>query len=319
MKIKKITRKIIATVIFTIGFLIFIYPLASNTYNAFRDRKLSLTYNEIVDNLSDERRQQYLQAAYDYNKKLSQNTIQVISEKQHETDEEYEALLNVSGASIMGTIDIPKLAVSLPIYHYSSENSLNKGVGHIYGSSLPVGGESTHSVLIGHRGLPSSRLFSDLPDLEKGDVFYIKVLGETLAYEVDRIKVVLPTEVEDVQIVNGEDYVTLVTCTPYGVNTHRILVRGHRIPYTGEETTAPIIKQIIKSIDARTITGLGFLAFVIFVTVYKRKQKKDYLKSKAMKVEAEKIIEIKSDDADIVNNTVDDTVDNTMKGDSHEE
>lgn len=319
MKIKKITRKIIASVMFTIGFLIFIYPLASNTYNAFRDRKLSLTYNEIVDNLSDERRQQYLQDAYDYNKKLSQNTIQVISEKQHETNEEYEKLLNVSGANIMGTIDIPKLAVSLPIYHYSSENSLNKGIGHIYGSSLPVGGENTHSVLIGHRGLPSSRLFSDLPDLEKGDVFYINVLGETLAYEVDRIKEVLPTEVEDVQIVDGQDYVTLVTCTPYGVNTHRLLVRGHRIPYTGESTTPPIVRQIVKSIDARTITGLGFLTFIIFVTIYRRKQRKDYLKSKAMKIETETIVEnTDSEDIDI-ENTVDDTVDNNMKGDSHED
>lgn len=323
MKINPMLKKILVVVMFTVGFIIFIYPLASNTYNKFRDRQLKIDYNDAVAKLSDEKIEQYLQDAYDYNKNLSKNTIQVISEKQHETDKEYEKLLNITGSNIMATVDIPKIAVSLPIYHYSSENSLNKGIGHIYGSSLPVGGEGTHAVLIGHRGLPSSKLFSDLPDLEAGDMFYIKVLNQTLAYEVDRIKVVLPTEVEDVQIVDGQDYVTLVTCTPYGVNTHRILIRGHRVPYNGEETTASMIRQIAKGIDVRTVTGLGFLAFVTFLVVYRRKQSSGSKKPKTVEVEKLEVTDVEETPEttnDETEHTIDDIVEeNNSKGDFYED
>ena len=156
--------------------------------------------------------------------------------------EEYAQLLDLTGTGTMGYVHIPKLAVSLPIYHGTEEETLDRGVGHLIGSSLPIGGSSTHAILTGHSGLASQKMFSDLDKLEIGDTFYLEVLNEFLAYEVDQINTVLPHDTTYLGLEEGKDFCTLVTCTPFGVNTHRLLVRGHRIPYTPENTDNPAIE-----------------------------------------------------------------------------
>lgn len=168
-----------------------------------------------------------LEEARNYNSRLSVKGVRFLLTEEEMA--EYESLLDVSGTGIMGYVQIPNINVSLPVYHGTDEAVLQIAVGHIAGTSLPIGGENTHSVLSGHRGLPSSKLFTDLDQLTEGDVFTVTVLNETVTYQVDQIRIVLPEEVSDLQIVPGEDYCTLVTCTPYGINTHRMLVRGHRI------------------------------------------------------------------------------------------
>lgn len=185
-------------------------------------------------------------------------------EKENEL-EEYYSLLDVNGIGIMGVIRIPKIKVSLPIYHTTDEGVLQVGVGHFTGSSLPVGGESTHCILSGHRGLPSAKLFTDLDQIVEGDVFYLDVLGDTLAYQVDQIQVVLPEEVESLNVVPGEDYVTLITCTPYGVNTHRLLIRGTRIPYVPEEETVAVQAPVTAEEPAKEIPLVPVIAAAAFV------------------------------------------------------
>ena len=169
-------------------------------------------------------------AAEEYNEQIKQESVpDAFSIRDGKTDSTYESLLNLNGDGMMGYVEIPVIDVKVPIYHYTTEESLQKGAGHLFGSSLPVGGENTHCILSAHRGLPSAKLFTDLNLVEKGDVFYLHVLDRILAYEVDQILTVLPEETESLAIKDGADYVTLITCTPYAVNTHRILVRGHRI------------------------------------------------------------------------------------------
>lgn len=168
-------------------------------------------------------------AAEEYNEQIKQESVpDAFSVRDGETDSTYESLLNLNGDGMMGYIEIPVIDVKISIYHYTTDETLEKGAGHLFGSSLPVGGESTHAILSAHRGLPSAKLFTDLNLVEKGDVFYLHILDKTLAYEVDQIQTVLPEETDSLAITEGKDYVTLVTCTPYAVNTHRILVRGHR-------------------------------------------------------------------------------------------
>ena len=180
-------------------------------------------------------------AAEEYNEQIKQESVpDAFSVRDGETDSTYESLLNLNGDGMMGYVEIPVIDVQIPIYHYTTDESLEKGAGHLFGSSLPVGGESTHAILSAHRGLPSAKLFTDLNLVEKGDVFYLHILGKTLAYEVDQIQTVLPEQTDSLAITEGKDYVTLVTCTPYAVNTHRLLVRGHR-------TTVEAAKEAQKS------------------------------------------------------------------------
>ncbi|MCD7834021.1 MAG: class C sortase [Lachnospiraceae bacterium] len=238
---KKKTRKnLLYALGFLVGLSILLYPLVSSKWNAYRAQQLISTYSEAVTLDSDpEEYEEMLEAARAYNEGLEQESVpDAFSVRDGTQDDEYDALLNIDGEGLIGSIEIPAIDVNLPIYHYTTSETLEKGVGHLFGSSLPIGGESTHAVLSAHRGLPNAKLFTDLPLLEIGDVFYIHVLGDTLAYEVDQILTVEPTEVESLAISEGEDLVTLVTCTPYGVNTHRILVRGHRIEYVEEEYIA---------------------------------------------------------------------------------
>lgn len=231
---KKKTVYIIYPLAFLVGLSILLYPKVSDIWNQRRADKLMTQYGATVENSGSDFTEEK-EAAQAYNHTLEGGTVpDAFSVRADLQDPKYESLLNINQDGIMGSIEIPAISVELPIYHYTKDSSLQDGVGHLFGSSLPVGGESTHAVLSAHRGLPSAKLFSDLDLVEEGDVFYLHILDETLAYEVDQIKVVEPSETEDLAIVEGEDYVTLLTCTPYAVNSHRLLVRGHRVPYSEE-------------------------------------------------------------------------------------
>lgn len=224
MKKKRSNYLLLVGFLIGLGFLL--YPTASDYYNSLHQSRAVADYSAQVSNLKEDEYQELLQQANLYNQKLAQRSTMsfVLSEQENE---EYQALLNVT--QVMSYIEIPSIRCVLPVYHGTSDAVLEAGVGHIAGSSLPVGGESTHCVLSGHRGLPSAKLFSDLDKLIEGDIFVLKTLNETLTYEVDQIRIVEPEDVSELGIVPGKDYCTLVTCTPYGINTHRLLVRGHRI------------------------------------------------------------------------------------------
>lgn len=199
------------------------YPILSNLLASEEQSAVQAQYTDEVDDMTDTEIESELQAARLYNEALQ-------SVKSTETIDlrDYDDLLSLSGSAVMCTVEIPAINVELPVYHGIGEEVLQKGAGHMPGTSLPVGGESTHAVISAHSGLPAAKLFTDLDKLEEGDLFYIHVLGETLCYEVDQIVVTIPSDTEAIQIEKGQDYVTLLTCTPYGVNTHRLLVRGRR-------------------------------------------------------------------------------------------
>ncbi len=211
-----------------------LYPLISTAYNEKHQSAIHFQYLEQLEQVDDTQIEKAWKQAEAYNTALSSGTIQTDAfsrESVKEASEGYDELLNISGSGIMGYVNIPSIGVELPIYHGTEAGTLERGVGHLIGSSLPVGGKGTHSVLTGHSGMANNKMFTDLTALKKGDVFYLDVLNKTLAYQVDRIEKVLPYESSSLNAVSGEDYCTLVTCTPLGVNTHRLLVRGIRIPY----------------------------------------------------------------------------------------
>lgn len=260
-KKRKMTIKdIIRLIVLFVAFAVLLYPTVSSYVNEKNGSKVVSNYDAESVRLSNAEKEKMLEDARAYNKEMLSNIdlIDPFSQGEKSLDARYESLLNVDGSGMMGYIRIPKIKVEIPIYHGTSESVLQAGVGHFWGTSLPVGGESTHTVLTGHRGLPTKTLFTNMDKLVKGDVFYIKVLDETLAYKVDQILTVLPEETEALSIVPGQDYATLVTCTPYAINTHRLLVRGHRIPY----------EKAVK-IEKNTSTGieLSFTTKVLIVTL----------------------------------------------------
>lgn len=224
---KKHLSTILLVLILVAGVAIMLYPTASDYWNSFHQSRAIASYAESVSHLTAADYERMWLDASAYNQTLlGKANPFAVSEDDWD---EYAALLNVAGDGIMGYIEIPKISCSLPIYHGTDEAVLQIAVGHIEGSSLPIGGPSTHSVLSGHRGLPSAKLFTDLDKVNEGDLFMIQVLNETMTYEVDQIHTVLPNELDDLYIQEGRDFCTLVTCTPYGVNSHRLLVRGHRV------------------------------------------------------------------------------------------
>lgn len=251
---------VIRIVILLIAFSVLLYPTVSNYLYEKNSSKVISAYDEESVKMSQAEREQMLDRARAYNEEMLGNIalLDPFSSAEKEVNEQYENTLNVNGAGMMGYIRIPAIGVDLPIYHGTSEPVLQIGVGHFEGTSLPVGGTSTHTVLTGHRGLPSKKLFTDMDELHKGDVFYIKVAGETLAYEIDQILTVLPEETEALSIVPGQDYATLVTCTPYAVNTHRMLVRGHRIPYE---------EAVVKAADRAQKPEIPFEVKVLLVAI----------------------------------------------------
>ena len=274
MKKKHISTIIIA-LIFLAGLGFLLYPTVSNLWNRAHQSRAIATYTKQVEKLDDSQNKEMLKAARKYNKSLLKKSDHWKLSKKDK--KKYESLLDVSGTGIMGYIEIPKIDCSLPIYHGTDEGALQIAIGHLEGSSLPVGGKSTHCVLSGHRGLPSARLFTDLDQMEEGDVFVLNVLGRKLAYEVDQIKVVLPDEMSDLEIVQGKDLCTLVTCTPYGINTHRLLVRGHRTKYI-EETVVRVQKDAeTKETGIWLLAGGGtvFLIIIIIVVVKRRRKRRN--------------------------------------------
>lgn len=214
------------------GVSLLLYPSLSDYWNSMHQTRAIASYAETVSQLDTAQYDEMWKAAQDYNRSLAQReTAFALTDEQKAA---YESLLDVSGLGVMGYIEIPEIDCSLPIYHGTEESVLQVAVGHLEWSNLPVGGEGTHCVLSGHRGLPSAKLFTNLDKLAVGDTFLLRVLDEVLTYEVDQILIVGPEQVDALGIVPGEDYCTLVTCTPYGINTHRLLVRGHRVENTPE-------------------------------------------------------------------------------------
>lgn len=274
MKKKHISTIIIA-LIFLAGLGFLLYPTVSNLWNRAHQSHAIATYTKQVEKLDDSQNKEMLKAARKYNKSLLKKSDHWKLSKKDK--KKYESLLDVSGTGIMGYIEVPKIDCSLPIYHGTDEGALQIAIGHLEGSSLPVGGKSTHCVLSGHRGLPSARLFTDLDQMEEGDIFVLNVLGRKLAYEVDQIKVVLPDEMSDLEIVQGKDLCTLVTCTPYGINTHRLLVRGHRTKYI-EETVVRVQKEAEKKETGIWLLAGGgavFLIIIIIVVVKRRRKRRN--------------------------------------------
>ena len=224
---------ILIGLVLCVGVGIFFYPSVSDLISRYTASTVIKDYQKSIDHTDEAEMEVMFKAAQEYNRKLppalSMDPFGTESDNPYKEDQEYNSLLSVNG--VMGYIDVPKVNIYLPVYHGTSEEVLQKGAGHLYGSALPVGGEGTHSVVSAHRGLPKAKLFTDLDQVEEGDVFYFHVLNKILAYQVDQILVVEPTELEALYPVAGKDYMTLFTCTPYGVNSHRLLIRGVRIPY----------------------------------------------------------------------------------------
>ncbi len=261
--------------IFIIGLAIMLYPTVSDYWNSLHQSRAIATYSQSVSGLGEDEYKEILEQANWFNEYLRSNCIGgTLTDSQMEM---YKEMLDVSGTGIMGYIEIPSIDVSLPIYHTVDENVLQIAIGHIEWSSLPVGGESTHCVLSGHRGLPSAKLFTNLDKLGEGDKFMLHVLNETLTYEVDQVLIVEPKDVSNLNVSQGEDLCTLVTCTPYGVNSHRMLVRGHRVENTVETPTVNIVSEAVQIeplIVAPVIAIPILLGLLIFVMIKYRRKKR---------------------------------------------
>ena len=254
--------------VFLAGAGVFLYPTVSDMWNQYRNARLVSRYDEAVTDLSDNEYEKLWNEAKEYNAEHPVNSIaDAFGEKDdYVLTHPYDQVLDPNGEGLMGSIEIPKINAKLAIYHGLSKTVLEKGVGHVEGTSLPVGGKSTHAVLAAHRGLPSAKLFTDLDQMKKGDIFILHILGKNLAYKVDQIRTVLPEETGELDIVEGEDHVTLVTCTPYGVNTHRLLVRGIRTKYAeGEIRNDETISQRLAVTDPRKVLAGGFAVLVVLI------------------------------------------------------
>ncbi len=278
----KIVFVLLPIMFFAIGFFLFFYPIVSNYLEKKNQATVIQEYEEEVKNESQDKIQQKWNAAKKYNENLTGEYVQdpFLLQDKYDLSNKYLDILNING--IMGYIDIPKINVHIPIYHGSSKDVLEKGIGHLESTALPIGGASTHSILTGHRGLPSSRLFTDLDKLKIGDLFYIQILDEVHAYKVDRIDTIKPDELKKLTIYEGEDYITLITCTPYGINTHRLLVRGSRTEYIPEEREIPKSGFVeVMNIDKYQIIGITIgivlliIILILILVFIELKRKKD--------------------------------------------
>ena len=272
MRIKLKTATKILIIVCFIGLSLLLYPTVSNYLNEKNSTRAISTYVEELDSFDEEQFKEVWNNAIIYNSDLAkQENVFLLSE---EMISRYKKNLNITGTGIMGYIEIPKLDVSLPIYHGTSDSVLQRAIGHLDWTSLPVGGESTHCVVSGHRGLPSAKLFTDLDKLREGDTYKLMILDTTLTYEVDQIRTVLPDEVDELQIVYGKDYCTLVTCTPYGINTHRLLVRGHRIESVVGEAHVVSEAVIIDELIVASIVAFPILFILFMAVMFKKPEKK---------------------------------------------
>ena len=243
---RKILTLVLAAILFLLSLGLTLYPVISNYVNQKYASEIHTTYEEVIEQTDNTELLKARELAVYYNKTITPGSTTEEAYSQEAllaASQDYENQLNIGADGIMGYVEIPKISVNLPIYHGTGNDSLDRGVGHLLGSSLPVGGEDTHCILTGHSGLATQKMFTDLEQLEVTDVFYLNVLGEVLAYQVEQINTVLPHDTSLLGITSGEDYCTLVTCTPYGVNTHRLLVRGTRIPYEEAEVLVEEVMQ----------------------------------------------------------------------------
>lgn len=283
---KRKISSILFALLFLVGFAVLAYPTVSNQWNNYRQSQLISHYTDVVAEMEPEDFSDEWQRAYDFNNTIVENNLYTDVFGTTDTDlkdTEYWTVLNAAGDGIMGYLSIPKINVKLAIYHGTEEDVLQTGIGHIGGTKLPIGGESSHSVLAAHRGLPSAKLFTDVDQLIRGDMIYIHILDETIAYQVDQIlDMVDKDDMETLQsalsITEGEDQITLFTCTPYGVNSHRLLVRGMRVPYNGEEDEVMSVPEtMLESVRdyymIYLILGLSVTILVISVMRFLMKRK----------------------------------------------
>lgn len=275
---KKIKQSTITTIIlilvFLVGLSLLLYPTISDYWNSLHQSQAISSYAEQVAAMDNDTYEALWAEAKVYNETLmnKSNRFNLTEEEL----EEYQSLLRVSDTNVIGYIEIAKINCYLPIYHGTDEAVLQVGVGHLEGSSLPVGGESTHTVISGHRGLPSAKLFTDLDQIEAGDTFVLYILDETLTYEVDQIRIVEPHEIGELDIAEGEDYCTLVTCTPYGVNSHRLLVRGHRTENAIQASTVRVTADAmqIEPIAVAPVVAIPLILLLVAGVLFKTRRKK---------------------------------------------
>lgn len=282
---KKKISTITISIMFLAGLSLLLYPFVSDQWNTYRQKRLISSYDEQIAEKEEAGEIDYdseWEKANAYNEALLPSILPdsfAVAEASEEEDKEYMSSLNLNGDGMMGYVEIPKINVKVPVYHTTEEEVLERAAGHLEGSSLPVGGASTHSVISAHRGLPSAKLFTDLDKLEEGDHFLLSVLDEILCYEVDQVSIVEPEETEGLSVEDGEDLVTLLTCTPYGVNSHRLLVRGHRVPYE-EVDMEKVPTGLLQGASLHTnyllwvIVGLAVTALVIVILYLYEKKKK---------------------------------------------
>lgn len=275
---KKKAGNLVIGIIFLAGLSLLLYPFVANQWNNYRQKQLISGYEQVVSDKEAAEGIDYdaeRKKAEDYNEALLPCVLPdsfALAESSG-VDPVYMNTLNIAGDEMMGSVEIPKINIKIPIYHTTEEDVLDKGAGHLEGSSLPVGGANTHAVISAHRGLPSASLFTDLDQMKVGDHFLLHVLDETLCYEVDKISVVKPEDTSALAVEDGQDLVTLLTCTPYGVNTERLLVRGHRVPYVEEEVKEE--KTVLSGSSLHTnyllwvFVGLSVTALFVFVLYLK--------------------------------------------------
>ena len=283
-------RRVISTIIFTLillsGIFLTAYPYLYNSYVEKHQSRVIDSYNSAIDNIDKEKLREIKAEVEEYNKGLISESIVLTDPfdeatiKKNKNSQEFADLLDIGGNGVISTVNIPKIDVSLPVYHGTDERTLSSGAGHLQGTSFPIGGENTHSIITGHTGLSNKRLFTDLTELVLGDVFYLKTIGQTLSYEVDSINIVDPSDTSLLNVEDGKDYVTLLTCYPYGINSHRLLVRGYRIPYEkavekqkeseNEHTTSQWLREYIKAI----VIGSIIFAIVILAMIISNRTNK---------------------------------------------
>lgn len=267
---KKHLSSIILLLFMIAGLSLLLYPTVSDYWNSFHQSRAIANYAETVNEMDEAKRAAMLAEARAYNQALTETGN--LSKLTDEQMAAYNSILDITGTGIMGYIDIPIIGVSLPIYHGVEEAVLQVAVGHLAGTAFPVGGENTHCIVSGHRGLPTAKLFTNLDEVTEGDVFTVQVLDQMVTYLVDQIRIVLPAEVDDLQIERGQDYMTLVTCTPYGVNTHRLLVRGHRIENAEEmqETLVVADAAQVESYLVALFIAAPILVLLVAVSLLRR-------------------------------------------------
>ena len=263
---------LVMVLLFISGAAVVLYPAVSDLWNCQWNNRMKSIYDKSVNLYSEDTLKDEWSKAKAYNAQHTVNTVKdAFDNDEYIKTHPYSDLLNPSKNGIMGYVEIPKIDQEIIIYHGTSSKSLERGAGHVEGTSLPIGGKSTHAVIAAHRGLPGAKLFTDLDQLKKGDNFYLRILDKKLAYRVDQIKTVKPEELSDLQITEGKDFVTLLTCTPYGVNTHRLMVRGHRVPYKDHNGVRSPFMIFLNSWQFKLMVAV---AVIVIALIFMRKQRK---------------------------------------------